>query len=223
MKIDSLEALMKEELRDIYDAEKQIVKALPKMVKASESEELKSALQDHLQVTKNQIERLGQVFELLGQPARGRHCPGMKGILEEGEEVAAREAEHGMGDAGIIGAAQKVEHYEIAAYGTLKAFAEKLRMPNVAELLEETLQEEKQADQKLTEVSGEILQASEEEGEEIEEEEIEEEAEEDLDDDEEEEDYEEEEEETDEEASQEEEGRPQPVARRPRSPHGSKK
>lgn len=216
MKIDSLETLMKEELKDIYDAEKQIARALPKMVKASESDSLKSALQDHLQVTKKQIKRLEKVFEELGQAAKGRHCPGMKGILDEGQEVEDRDAENGMGDAGIIGAAQKVEHYEIAAYGTLKAFAEKLGIQNVAQLLEETLQEEKQADQKLSQISGEILEASEAEEEE-DEEDLEEEAEEDFEDEEEEDMDEDEEEETDEESGHGSEPGRQPVTSRGRS------
>lgn len=160
MKIDSLETLMTEELKDIYDAEKQITKALPKMVKAAESEDLKRALQEHLEITKKQIERLNQVFELMGEPAKGHHCAGMKGLLEEGDEVAKREVDGDemLGDAGIIGAAQKVEHYEMAAYGTLRNFAQKLGKEDVAELLEQTLEEEKEADEKLSQISEQLLE-----------------------------------------------------------------
>jgi len=157
MRIDTLEALMTEELKDVYDAEKQITKALPKMVKAVESAELKEALQEHLEVTKKQVERLDQVFQMLGKPAKGKHCAGMAGLLEEGDEVAKRDSDENLGDAGIIGAAQKVEHYEIAAYGTLKTFAEKLGLHDIASLLEQTLEEEKEADQKLTQVSEQLL------------------------------------------------------------------
>lgn len=161
MKIDSLEMLMTEELKDIYDAEKQITRALPKMVKAVESDALKTALKDHLEVTKGQIDRLERIFEMMGQPVKGRHCPGMKGILDEGDEVAKRQSSDSLGDEGIIGAAQKVEHYQIAAYGTARNFAEKLGRHDVADLLAQTLDEEKQADQKLTEVAEQLLSRTE--------------------------------------------------------------
>jgi ferritin-like metal-binding protein YciE len=169
MKIDSLETLMTEELKDIYDAEKQITKALPKMVKAAESEDLKRALQEHLEITRKQIERLNQVFELMGEPAKGH-------------EVAKREVDGDemLGDAGIIGAAQKVEHYEMAAYGTLRNFAQKLGKEDVAELLEQTLEEEKEADEKLSQISEQLLEQA---GSGIEEDELEMEDEDELDED----------------------------------------
>jgi ferritin-like metal-binding protein YciE len=157
VKIDTLRTLLEEELKDIYDAEKRLVKALPKMAKAATSQELRQALQGHLEVTKGQVQRLEQAFELLEKPARGKPCAGMKGLLEEGEEVLAENATDELMDAAIIGAAQRVEHYEMAAYGTARTFAERLGNSEVAALLEETLNEEKEADQKLTEISEQLL------------------------------------------------------------------
>jgi len=171
MKIDSLNTLLQEELKDIYDAEKRLVRALPKMAKAATSEELRQALQEHLEVTKGQVQRLEQAFELLGVPAKAKPCAGMKGLIEEGEEVMREDASDTLMDAAIIGAAQRVEHYEMAAYGTARTFAEKLGNDEVAQLLEETLNEEKETDQKLTEISEQLLQAMDQEsgGEEMEE------------------------------------------------------
>jgi ferritin-like metal-binding protein YciE len=175
MKIDSLEQLLQEELRDIYDAEKQLVKALPKMAKAASSPELQEAINSHLEETKGQVQRLEQVFEALGTKARGKTCAGMKGLIEEGQEAMEQDASDELKDAAIIGAAQRVEHYEIAAYGTARTFAEKLGHSDVVDLLQETLDEEVQADEKLTEVSETLLDAvsegGEEEGEEMDEEE----------------------------------------------------
>jgi ferritin-like metal-binding protein YciE len=159
MKIESLDQLLEEELRDIYDAEKQLVKALPKMAKAAASEELREALDEHLQVTKGQVERLEQIFEKLGTKAKGKSCAGMKGLIEEGEEVMGQDASNELKDAAIIGAAQRVEHYEIAAYGTARTFAERLGNEEVAELLQETLTEEEEADERLTEISEGLLDA----------------------------------------------------------------
>ncbi|MBI2816057.1 MAG: ferritin-like domain-containing protein [Acidobacteria bacterium] len=164
--IDSLEMLLHEELKDIYDAEKQLTKALPKMVKAASSDELQSALEEHLEVTKQQVSRLERVFELLGKPAKARPCMGMRGLVEEGKEVMEKDAEEVFLDAAIIGAAQKVEHYEIAAYGTVRTFAQMLGNDEVANLLEQTLNEEKEADERLTEISESMLQAHSEQGEE---------------------------------------------------------
>ena len=158
MKIESLEQLLQEELRDLYDAEKQLVKAIPKMAKAASSPELREALNDHLEVTKGQVQRLEQVFESLGTKPKGKTCAAMKGLIEEGGEVLEQDATDELKDAAIIGAAQRVEHYEMAAYGTARAFAEKLGHEDVAELLQETLSEEEDADQKLTEVSAAILE-----------------------------------------------------------------
>lgn len=159
MKVDTLDQLLQEELRDIYDAEKQLVKALPKMAKAVSSEELREAINEHLQVTKGQVERLEQVFEKLGTKAKGKTCAGMKGLIEEGEEAVGQSGSAELKDAAIIGAAQRVEHYEIAAYGTARTFAERLGNEEVAELLQETLTEEEEADERLTEISESLLDA----------------------------------------------------------------
>lgn len=159
MIIDSIDTLLTEELKDIYDAEKQITKALPKMAKAASSPELRQAFEEHLEITKKQISRLEEVFELLDEKAGSRPCAGMKGLLQEGEEVMKEDVdEEVLHDAAIIGAAQKVEHYEIAAYGTVRTFAQMLGNDQVVELLEQTLEEEKEADRKLTEISETLLQ-----------------------------------------------------------------
>ena len=164
MKINSLSTLLEEELKDIYDAEKRLVRAIPKMAKAANSEELKQALQEHLEVTKGQVARLEEVFELLGRPAKSKPCPGMKGLIEEGEEVMGEDADETMMDAAIIGAAQRVEHYEIAAYGTVRTFAEKLGNDQVVDLLQQTLDEEKEADEKLSQISEQLLASMDEAG-----------------------------------------------------------
>src|SRR5947208_14163446 len=127
------------------------------MAKAASSEELKQALEEHLQVTKNQVARLEEVFETIGVPAKAKTCAGMKGLIEEGEEVIDEDAEENLLDAAIIGAAQRVEHYEIAAYGTVRTFAEKLGNDKAVELLQQTLDEEKEADEKLTQISEQLL------------------------------------------------------------------
>ncbi len=153
MKIDSLKALLEEELKDIYSAEKQLLKALPKMVKKASSEELKSALQEHLEVTEGQIARLEEVFESLGKPAKAKTCKAMQGLLEEATEIMEEDATDAVLDAGIIAAAQKVEHYEIASYGTVRTWARLVGEDQAAELLQETLDEESEADQRLTELA----------------------------------------------------------------------
>ena len=162
MKIDSIDTLLTEELRDVYDAEKQITKALPKMAKAAHSQELKEALQEHLEVTKGHISRLEEIFGLLDEKPRSRPCPGMKGIIKEGKEMTmqadGREPDHIL-DAAIISAAQRVEHYEIAAYGTLRSYAEVLGNQRVARLLEQTKEEEAEADRKLSAISEQLLNA----------------------------------------------------------------
>lgn len=157
MKIETLDTLLQEELKDIYDAEKQLVKALPKMAKGATSEELRTAIEEHLEVTKGQVQRLEQAFELLGAKAKGKSCMGMKGLIEEGQEVMNEDASEELRDVAMIGAAQRVEHYEIAAYGTARTFAEKLGHEDVAELLQETLNEEEEADRKLTQISETLL------------------------------------------------------------------
>jgi ferritin-like metal-binding protein YciE len=146
----TLKDLFVKELRDIYDAEKQLTKALPKMAKAAGSRELRSAFEDHREQTVGQIERIEQVFDLLGERARSIPCKGMKGLIEEGSEVAQEDGEAAVLDAGLIGAAQKVEHYEIAAYGTLITYAKLMGNSDVADLLGETLDEEKETDERLT-------------------------------------------------------------------------
>ena len=148
--IESLEELLQDELKDIYDAEKQITKALPKMAKKASSDELRQAFEEHLRQTEQQIERLEQVFEQLELPARGKKCEGMKGLLEEGQTMMSEADDDATRDAVMIASAQKVEHYEIAAYGTVRTWANLLGKSEVASLLEETLEEEKETDQRLT-------------------------------------------------------------------------
>ena len=169
MAAENLKELFVEELRDIYDAEKQLVKALPKMAKAAESEELRASFEEHLEITRMQVGRLEEVFKLLGMAARGKPCEGMKGLIEEGQEMM-EELEGSTLDAALIASAQKVEHYEIASYGTLATFAEVLEMEEAKDLLGQTLEEEKEADEKLTGIAGQInFEAETEEGEEEEE------------------------------------------------------
>jgi ferritin-like metal-binding protein YciE len=156
-----------DELRDLYDAEKQLVKALPKMAKAAEHEELKTAFEEHLEQTETHVERLEQVFKIFEEAPRGKKCKAMLGLLEEGKELIEEEA----GDAALICAAQKVEHYEIASYGSLVAWGALLEEQDAVEILEETLEEEKETDSRLTEIAQEAAnpEESEEESEEEEE------------------------------------------------------
>jgi ferritin-like metal-binding protein YciE len=152
MSLDSLEKLFVDELKDIYNAEKQITKALPKMAKAAESPELQQAFTKHLKETEGHIERLERIFQELGQAARGKHCKGMEGLIEEGKEKLEEEGEGAVIDAALIAAAQKVEHYEMAAYGCLRTYAQLLGHQQAAKLLEQTLAEEEATDKKLTEL-----------------------------------------------------------------------
>jgi len=147
---EDLRELFEEQLKDIYWAEKALTKALPKMAKNASSEELVAALNDHLEVTQNQVSRLEQVFEALGKKAQAKKCDAMEGLIKEGEGIMEETKPGAVRDAGIIGACQKVEHYEIATYGTLASFANLLGEAEAAELLEETLAEEKEADVTLT-------------------------------------------------------------------------
>lgn len=156
--VNSIHQLFVEELKDIYSAETQITKALPKMAKASTSEELKAAFEEHLEETEGQIERLDQIFETLGVNPKGKTCDGMKGVLEEGDEMLEETEEGGVRDAALISAAQRVEHYEMAAYGTVRTYAEQLGQQQFVELLEETLEEEKAADEKLTKIAQKVQQ-----------------------------------------------------------------
>ena len=151
--IKSMSDLYVESLRDLYSAETQITKALPKMAKAVESEELKAGFEEHLEQTKNQIERLKKIFEGLGEKPTGHHCEAMEGLIAEGQELMESVKEPTVLDAGLIGAAQKVEHYEIAGYGTARNFARLLGYDDHAELLQETLDEEGATDEKLTELA----------------------------------------------------------------------
>ncbi len=151
--IDSLESLFQDELKDIYDAEKQITKALPKMIKKAGADELRAAFEEHLQQTEQQIQRLEEVFEQLGMPARGKKCIGMQNLLKEGAEMMAEAEDEDTRDALMIAAAQKVEHYEIATYGTLRVWANLLGHEESAALFEETLEEEKETDQRLTAIA----------------------------------------------------------------------
>jgi len=150
---NNLREALVDEIRDIYNAEKQIVKALPKMVKGATSDELREAFESHLEETHGQVGRLERVFELLDEKPRGKHCAGMAGILEEGSETLEEDAEDAVMDAMLIAGAQRVEHYEITAYGTAIAWAEALDLTDVAQLLQETLAEEKAADEKLSAIA----------------------------------------------------------------------
>lgn len=148
--MEDLRDLLIDELRDIYDAEHRITKALPKMAKNAGSDELREGFELHLEETEGQIERLEQIFELLGENPKRKKCEGIVGLLEEGEEKMGEDAHQSVLDAALIASAQKVEHYEIASYGTLRTYAQLLGNQDVAALLEETLQEEKATDEKLT-------------------------------------------------------------------------
>ena len=139
-----------DELRDAYDAEKQVTKALPKMIKATTSADLRGAFETHLEETRQQIARLEQVFEGLGEKVRGKHCDGVAGIIEEGKGVMEEDFDDATLDACLIAAAQRVEHYEMAAYGTLVAWARTLGLTEAVDLLQQTLDEEKAADEKLS-------------------------------------------------------------------------
>jgi ferritin-like metal-binding protein YciE len=156
MSLGNLEDLFEHTLRDTLDAERQILKALPKMIKGAESEELKAGLEEHRAVTEQQVGRLETIFESMGKAARGKHCAGMEGLLTEGEELIEEEEPSPARDAALIGGAQKVEHYEIAAYGCLVEYAKLLGMDDAVELLKATLDEEKDADEKLSEVAASL-------------------------------------------------------------------
>ena len=167
MKLNSLQELYTEQLRDLYDAENQIIKALPEMIDAATSPDLKEALNEHLEITKTQATRLQQIFEGLGEKAKGETCKGIKGVLQEGSDLVDKIEDENTRDAGIITAAQRVEHYEMAGYGAARTFASLLGEDEAVQLLQQTLDEEKEADQKLTSLAEEI-NVSAEEGEESE-------------------------------------------------------
>ncbi len=159
MKLNTLEDLFHHELKDLYSAENQLVKALPKMAKAATNAELKAGFEEHLEQTKGQVERLDQIAEQLGKKLTGHKCKAMEGLVEEGADLIGEDAEDSVRDAGLIGAAQRVEHYEIAGYGTARALAMRLGHDDIAALLGETLEEEKETDAKLTELAESAVNA----------------------------------------------------------------
>lgn len=153
MKLNTLEDLLHHELKDLYSAEKQLTKALPRMARAADNAELRKGFELHLQQTRGHMERLEKISQDLGK-SLGRHkCKAMEGFIEEGAELISEEANEDVRDAGLIGAAQRVEHYEIAGYGTARALAQKLGFEDAAALLQQTLDEEKETDMKLTELA----------------------------------------------------------------------
>ncbi len=152
-KVSTMEELFIDEIRDLYDAETQLTKALPKMSKAAASEELKDAFDDHLMQTENQVERLRRIFELSGEKPTGRKCQAMTGLIKEGDDFVSDSDETPVRDAGLIAAAQKVEHYEISSYGSARTHAELLGNDEAVRLLSETLREEKEADEKLNQLA----------------------------------------------------------------------
>jgi len=157
--MENLNELLIEELKDLYSAEKQIVKALPKLVKAAEAKELKAAFSEHLEVTKGHITRLEEAFAAASAKASAKHCKGMEGLLEEGAECIKEDDPGEFRDLKLIGAAQRVEHYEMAAYGTARAIAEQCGLQDCVELLAQTLEEESAADESLTKVAEGIYAA----------------------------------------------------------------
>jgi len=150
MKLESLKELFVEELKDLYSAENQILKALPKMIKKASSNQLKSGFEEHLEQTRGHVERLEKVFQQLDESPKGKKCKGMEGIITDGAELMEEDAEPDVMDAGLIAAAQRVEHYEIAGYGCVRTYARLLGHSNVVQLLDATLNEEKETDAKLT-------------------------------------------------------------------------
>jgi ferritin-like metal-binding protein YciE len=152
-KMSTLEDLYMDLLKDLYSAEKQLVKALPKMAKNAQSPDLQNAFQEHLRQTEGQVERIERIFSEMGGSPRGKKCVGMEGLIEEGNELLKENVEPDVLDAGLIAAAQKVEHYEIAGYGTARAWAQRLGYDQAARLLQETLEEESMANEKLTRIA----------------------------------------------------------------------
>lgn len=166
MAMKSLQDLLVDHLKDLYSAENQLIKALPKMAKAATSADLSAGFKAHLEETRGQAERLERICEQLGVTPKGKKCAAMEGLVEEGKEVMEEDMEPAVRDAALIAAAQKVEHYEIAAYGTAREWAEQLGLADAAELLQETLDEEKATDEKLTELARQEVNQKAEDGEE---------------------------------------------------------
>ena len=156
MEMESLKDLMVDELKDLYSAENQILKALPKMIKKATSPQLKQGFEKHLKETEGHVERLDKIFQELEESPRGKKCKGMEGVIADGKELMEEDAEPEVMDAGLIGAAQHVEHYEMAGYGCARTYAELLGMNNIAKLLQKTLDEEKATDERLTELDRNI-------------------------------------------------------------------
>ncbi|MGE5814462.1 MAG: ferritin-like domain-containing protein [Acidobacteriota bacterium] len=159
MAVQSLEDMFLEELKDVYNAENQILKALPRMAKKASAPELRRAFEQHLKQTEAQVQRLERVFASLDEKPKGKSCKGMQGIIEEGKEVMSEDIEDDVLDAALIAAAQKVEHYEMATYGTLRAWAETLGNQQAAKLLQQTLEEEEATDKKLTQLAEQLVNA----------------------------------------------------------------
>jgi ferritin-like metal-binding protein YciE len=157
--MEGMQQLLIDELQDLYDAEKQLVRALPKLAKSASNEELADALQQHLEVTKGQVQRLESVFESMNMRAKSKPCRGMKGMVEEGQEMIAEELEEPALDAGLIGCARRVEHYEMAAYDTACSIAQQLGLRDAAQLLQETLREETDADRQLSQIAKRVLKS----------------------------------------------------------------
>lgn len=153
LKLESMNDLFEYELEDLYDAEKRLTKALPKMIDAASSEPLKQAFRSHLTETKGQVQRLEQVFKLIGKSPTRETCDAMKGLISEGEEIVSSKGSDAVRDAALIAAAQRVEHYEMAGYGTLRTFAQQMGREDIAAILDLTLQEEKDADCRLTSIA----------------------------------------------------------------------
>lgn len=177
MNLNTINALFENELKDVYDAEKRLTKALPKLAKAVASDELRTAFEEHLEVTKGQVSRLEQIFQILERKPQAKACPGMKGLIEEADEILASKGEDQFTDLAIIGAARKVEHYEMMAYTTLRSLAEQIGDEQMQNLLDETMREEEEADEKLAQICEQLMEAigdNEDEEEEVTEEEAEE-------------------------------------------------
>jgi ferritin-like metal-binding protein YciE len=161
MAVESLNDLYVEQLRDLYDAENQLIKALPKMAEAANSDELREGIEEHLEQTKGHARRIEQIFEEMGEKAKAKKCKGMEGVIKEGSETLDEDMDADVKDAAIIASAQRVEHYEIAGYGTARTYANLLGEREAASLLEQTLQEEKDTDAKLTQLAEGINVAAE--------------------------------------------------------------
>jgi ferritin-like metal-binding protein YciE len=164
MKLKTLHELFVDQMKDLYSAENQLVKALPKMAKAASNPDLRAGFEEHLEETKEQAARIERICKELDVSPKGKKCVAMEGLIEEGKELLEEDAEASVLDAGLIAAAQKVEHYEIAAYGTARTWAEQLGLDNAVELLQETLAEEKATDEKLSELATSVVNEEAEEG-----------------------------------------------------------